>query len=296
MTEEPSPDATPASPGGFVPRTSPLAVWCFIFGLLSFLLPVVFSVRAIVLGMFAMAELKRTQDPRSGYGWATTGIACGWITLLCCGGCLGAGPLLEMLERRIKSHSPLSDTVHQSRNFVMALRDYETQHGSLPVIAPTGTAPGLSWRVHILPYIGHGELYNQFHLNEPWSSPHNQLLIPKMPNEFQRYDSNLPQQSGRTCFQLVIGPGSMFDPVNGRPSLTPPNKTTVLVVITDDAHAVTWTAPQDYNRSLAPVGLWTRRFGGTVVAHSDGGANTRDVKSPADLSGWDELPAQRNQK
>src|SRR5438046_1419781 len=31
----------------------------------------------------------------------------------------------------------------------------------------------LSWRVQLLPYLGEGELYKQFHLDEPWDSDHN---------------------------------------------------------------------------------------------------------------------------
>ena len=33
--------------------------------------------------------------------------------------------------------------------------------------------PLLSWRVRLLPYLGHQALYNEFHRDEPWDSPHN---------------------------------------------------------------------------------------------------------------------------
>ncbi len=35
----------------------------------------------------------------------------------------------------------------------------------------------LSWRVAILPYLDQNSLYKQFHLNEPWDSPHNRKLM-----------------------------------------------------------------------------------------------------------------------
>jgi hypothetical protein len=38
--------------------------------------------------------------------------------------------------------------------------------------------PLLSWRVHLLPFFEGGDLYERFHLDEPWGSPHNRELIP----------------------------------------------------------------------------------------------------------------------
>ncbi len=41
--------------------------------------------------------------------------------------------------------------------------------------------PHLSWRVHILPFMDERELFEQFHLNESWDSPHNSALISQLP-------------------------------------------------------------------------------------------------------------------
>ncbi len=41
--------------------------------------------------------------------------------------------------------------------------------------------PLLSWRVHLLPFLEQQPLYEQFHLDEPWDSPHNKPLLEKMP-------------------------------------------------------------------------------------------------------------------
>src|SRR5262245_18711959 len=47
-----------------------------------------------------------------------------------------------------------------------------------------GKKPLLSWRVAILPYIEQQALYKDFKLDEPWDSPLNKKLIPKMPKIF----------------------------------------------------------------------------------------------------------------
>lgn len=64
--------------------------------------------------------------------------------------------------------------------------------------------PGIevSWRVKILPYIGEGQLYSEYHLDEPWDSPHNLTLLEKMPAAFQ---TRGPLQKGFTGMRVVSG-------------------------------------------------------------------------------------------
>lgn len=64
----------------------------------------------------------------------------------------------------------------------------------------------LSWRVHLLPFLGHYHLYREFHLNEPWDSPHNSSLIEKMPEE---YLTGEPGQN-TTSFVVFLGDDSIF--------------------------------------------------------------------------------------
>ncbi len=49
--------------------------------------------------------------------------------------------------------------------------------------------PKLSWRVALLPYLEEMDLYRKFHQDEPWDSPHNKALIPRMPAVFGTPDS-----------------------------------------------------------------------------------------------------------
>jgi hypothetical protein len=45
--------------------------------------------------------------------------------------------------------------------------------------------PLLSWRVHLLPRLGHADLYRRFKLDEPWDGPNNKLLLDLIPAEYQ---------------------------------------------------------------------------------------------------------------
>ncbi len=52
------------------------------------------------------------------------------------------------------------------------MHNFHDSYGALPA-ANSQTADGkplLSWRVHILPFIECVDLYEQFHLDEPWDS------------------------------------------------------------------------------------------------------------------------------
>src|SRR5687768_11208075 len=64
-------------------------------------------------------------------------------------------------------------------DIAIAVIDYESEKQELPLRAlkTADGAPGLSWRVAILPMLGEEPLYKEFHLDEPWDSPHNKPLV-----------------------------------------------------------------------------------------------------------------------
>jgi hypothetical protein len=105
----------------------------------------------------------------------------------------------------------------------------------------------LSWRVHLLPSLGHRELYEQFNLLEPWYSEHNRKLISQMPDVFHSPGSTTAD--GRTNYVLVTGDRCIVQPLaSGSQELVTgrtPSETLPLIVEVNDALAVTWTRPDD---------------------------------------------------
>jgi len=87
------------------------------------------------------------------------------------------------------------------RTILLAMHNYHSANGAFPAAAfrTRFGVPLLSWRVAILPYLDQKALYDEFHLDEPWDSPHNKTLIPRMPPVFQTPD--LPAGEGRTRFR-----------------------------------------------------------------------------------------------
>ena len=87
----------------------------------------------------------------------------------------------------------------------LAIATYEQRTGHLP-----HDIGGLSWRVELLRSDGAIEdlaLFQHFHLDEPWDSPHNKGLIEKIPWWLQDPDG----ERGYTCYRGVSGKNCAFD-------------------------------------------------------------------------------------
>jgi hypothetical protein len=161
-----------------------------------------------------------------------------------------------------------------------AINHADANNGVLPAVASFDKAgkPLLSWRVHMLPYVGEAKLYKEFHLDEPWDSAHNKKLIAKMPQVFRGPNDKLNEQ-GKTVFLAPTGKGTAWPggPTGLRfpASFQDGTSNTILLVLADDAHAVEWTRPADLPVDLrkphAGLGQWGNSF---VFGLADGSVHT----------------------
>lgn len=129
------------------------------------------------------------------------------------------------------------------------------QTGTYSPLPSTGIT-GLSWRVHLLPLLNQQALYQEFRLDEPWDSPHNRTLIPRMPNDFQLFG-----ETGLTRLRTFTGPGMPFEAGHSaRPQdFTDGEDATALVFVVGPDQAVPWTMPDtevfDVTDPLKTLGL-----------------------------------------
>jgi len=166
------------------------------------------------------------------------------------------------------------------KEIALAFHNYAADHGALPppALYSKEGQPLLSWRVALLPYLEHEGLYNEFRFGEPWDSPHNVKLLPKMPPVFHDLADDAPPNPTTTTFRVFVGPGTPFDGPRGI-SLTPkdfPDGTSNTFLVVEAAEAVPWTKPAEL--AYAPeCGLprLGRRYPGTIyIALADGSALT----------------------
>src|SRR5437016_5495874 len=97
---------------------------------------------------------------------------------------------------------------------VLAMHNYQGVHCRLPpaVVYGRDGTPLLSWRVLVLPYLGQQDLYEQFHLDEPWDSPHNLQLLPKMPVLYAPPSGKTWKVPAyHTVCQVFVGKGAAFE-------------------------------------------------------------------------------------
>jgi hypothetical protein len=135
--------------------------------------------------------------------------------------------------------------------------NFESAKKHLPpaAICDQDGKPLLSWRVAILPYLDEKDLYDQFHLDEPWDSPHNRELIKKMPTIFADPDWRLANLAadGKTTLQVPAGSETIFYNTEGTKTkeISDGTSSTILVVEVAPDQAVPWTKPDEWEVDLA---------------------------------------------
>ena len=140
------------------------------------------------------------------------------------------------------------------KEMAVAMLNHESVKKTLPAAAIRDKEgrPLLSWRVTILPYMGESEaeLYKQFHLDEPWDSPHNRTLIAKMPAVYADPDPKLNELSGvgKTTYQVPVAPETIFHSDEGivMRDITDGTSRTIMIVEVVPSQAVEWSKPEDW--------------------------------------------------
>ena len=136
------------------------------------------------------------------------------------------------------------------KQLALAMHDYANDfQGRLPPAAVCGKdgKPLLSWRVLILPYIDQKELFEEFRLDEPWDSPHNLKLLPRMPGTYAPPPgkrSKVPAH--HTVCHVFVGKGAAFEGTEGlRLKEDFPFGTSNIILVVEAGEPVPWTKPED---------------------------------------------------
>jgi Protein of unknown function (DUF1559) len=140
---------------------------------------------------------------------------------------------------------PRARTINNLKFMGLAMHNFAAMNGCrFPAAAMRrGDKAILSWRVAILPFLEQFALYERFHLDEAWDSPHNASLLKEMPRV---YAPVTPRETTAytTYYQWVVGPGSLFDGDEGtRADVNIFARPTLMIV--EAAEPVPWTKPED---------------------------------------------------
>lgn len=142
-----------------------------------------------------------------------------------------------LLPQDLYAANSRSSCISNVKTIGLALHSYVAMEGAVPTdICDAQGRPLLSWRVRLLPYLEEVALYAQFHLDEPWDSPHNRPLSEQVPRIFRC--PALGRDDSRTNYLALKRDG-------GKLFSSEQDHLTIWVVEVDDGQSVPWSKPED---------------------------------------------------
>ena len=202
-----------------------------------------------------------------------------------------SGVLIALLLPAVQSAREAARRAQCTNNLKqmgLAMLNYESATSAFPKPALTDKdgKPLLSWRVAILPYIEQAGLYNRFHLDEPWDSPHNKELIKEMPTTFV-CPSRPNLEPGTTTYRVFVGEGALFEKGKDTRIAQITDGTSNTIMICESNEAVPWTKPDaelpfDPEAKPSFFGAGSVHPGGFNALFADGSA--RFIKITIDLN------------
>ena len=140
---------------------------------------------------------------------------------------------------------PRARTINNLKFMGLAMHNFAAMNGGrFPAAAiRKGDKAILSWRVAILPFLEQFALYQRFHLDEAWDSPHNASLLKEMPCVYAPVTAGKRRPTPRTINGSSVR-GSLLDGDEGtRADLNVFARPTLMIV--EAAEPVPWTKPED---------------------------------------------------
>jgi hypothetical protein len=186
-------------------RTSTAAIISLVLGILSLLCTLMTGIPAIIAGIIGLSAISRSGGRLGGKGMAITGIILGTLGTVCI-------PLLVIPgAQKVRLAAARVQSQNNLKQLALGMQNFHEQTGQFPpaVVYDRDGKPLYSWRVLLLPYVEQDALYREFHLNEPWDSPHNKALLPRMPKVYAQ--AAVPADQSVTFYQVFDGPGAIFD-------------------------------------------------------------------------------------
>jgi hypothetical protein len=155
-----------------------------------------------------------------------------------------AKPIVELVLKP-QAASARARSANNLKQIALALHNYHDTYGVFPAaaICDKKGKPLLSWRVAILPFIEQNNLYNQFHLDEPWDSKHNKPLSETLVKVYELpYGEAKP---GSTNYRVFVGNGAVFDTVQGCKISSITDGTSNTLMVFEGADSTPWAKPDE---------------------------------------------------
>jgi hypothetical protein len=177
------------------------------------------------------------------------------------------------------------------RVIALGLQGYHDQFGCLPPasVPDKNGKPMNSWRVAVLPYLEHADLYRSYNFNEPWNGPRNSKLATWLKIYVCPGDHTITgRPPNATNYVAVTGTGTVWSSNISRPGKPIANDRRVLLVEVENS-GIPWMEPKDLTVDEAIAGLTSKSGLRICSGHDKRLANAvladgEVVELPIDLS------------
>ncbi len=133
----------------------------------------------------------------------------------------------------------LQQRIEAMKKIGKAIKDYYVENEAYPLPENTIQSGKFSWRVAILPHLGHKELYEKFNFNESWDSEHNLKVAKEIPEVYSLFGAD-----EKTSLHFPGGDGAFGgDKKLTNEAIMDDIGETVLVVEGADETSEIWTKP-----------------------------------------------------
>lgn len=121
----------PAMPGMTGARTSALAIWSLVLGILAIFTAGLTGIPAVICGHLSLGRIKRSAGTQTGGGLAIAGLITGYFGFLIIGVAFFAGLTAPLVIRQRKKANQ-AEAVNNARSFGLALYEFKTEYGRFP--------------------------------------------------------------------------------------------------------------------------------------------------------------------
>lgn len=173
--------------------------------------------------------------------------------------------------------------INNVKQIGLALLNYESANGHFPppYIADESGRPMHSWRVLILPFMEHAELYERYNFAEPWDSTENLKLLDEMPTAL-----GCPWHDDGLCYYVAAtGKDTAWRAPDGVRMVEITRGTSKCLHVTETVKGIPWTKPEDFDpRAFVESAIeqgHTKHGGRITAGYADGHVETISVPQQA---------------
>lgn len=169
----------------------------------------------------------------------------GLAVLAICGGGVAsvAIPAIKQARRNTQNEASRDNL----RRIAEAMDAYYATYDAYPPAFTTDAKgqPQHSWRVLLLPFLGHSDIYSRYNLNLPWDDPVNMQIMYEMPNVYRSFDDQI-NAFNETRFVVIKGKGTLFPDGGGvTKDDIKDEKESLLLVVEKNGPGINWMQPED---------------------------------------------------